>query len=148
MCRFSAKDGENLMTLPQMSFLFRLLLTIGCVCLLVACSFFSERSLTITPDEIPIYGSAQNVQRTGPTPIYLGEKYTWTFITTDLPKDVWQFYVDEMSQRWNFYDAQPTNPERVLIVRSCPFYYIKMDSKTNDYRTYNITITFSKEGCR
>ena len=105
--------------------------------------------LEIGPSEIPIYANSQNVSRDGPVTEDAAEIYSWRFSSSDAPDMVWQFYVDKMSQRWGFYDVSSSqSPQRELIVRSCPFYYLEMSSTPVDQTTYDYVIQLTKELCR
>lgn len=105
--------------------------------------------LEIDSSEIPIYANAQNVSQEGPITEDATEVYSWSFSSNDAPDVVWQFYLDEMSQKWGFHDvSSPQSPQRSLIVQSCPFYYLEMTSTPINSTTYNYVIQFSKELCR
>ncbi len=105
--------------------------------------------LEIDSSEVPIYTNAQNVLQEEPITEDITEVYSWSFSSSDAPDIVWQFYVDEMSQRWGFYDASsPQSIYKSLMVHSCPFYYLEMTSTQTDSTTYNYIIKFSKELCR
>ena len=105
--------------------------------------------LEIDSSDVPIYANAQNISQTGPITEDATEVYSWSFSSNDAPEVVWQFYLDEMSQRWGFYDtSSPQSSEKSLIVQSCPFYYLEMTSTPIDSTTYNYVIKFSKELCR
>ena len=107
------------------------------------------RYLEIDPSEVPIYANAQNVSQGGPITEDAAEIYSWSFSSNDAPDVVWQFYLDEMSQRWGFYDvSSPQSSQRGLIVQSCPFYYLEMSSTLIDSTTYSYVIQFTKELCR
>jgi len=108
-----------------------------------------QKYLEIDPSDVPIYANAQNVSLKGPITEDATEVYSWSFSSNDAPEVVWQFYLNEMSQRWGFYDvSSPQSPQRSLIVQSCPFYYLEMTSTPIDSTTYNYVIQFSKELCR
>jgi len=105
--------------------------------------------LEINLSDVPVYPNAYNISQQGPIDEYGTEVYSWSFSSNDAPDIVWQFYLDEMSQRWGFYDtSSPQSPEKSLIVQSCPFYYLEMTSAPIDSTTYNYVVQFSKELCR
>ena len=103
-----------------------------------------RKNLDISAEDIPLYPNAQNIAREGPVSIGMGDVYIWNFTTKDTPEDVWQFYVDEMSSKWGFYGGSDYS----LIVQSCPFYYLEMESASLDNENYSITIKFGEELCR
>lgn len=109
----------------------------------------TPKHLVINSSDVPIYANAQNISQKGPITEDATEVYSWSFSSNDAPDVVWQFYLDEMSQRWDFYDvSSPQSAQRSLIVQSCPFYYLEMTSTPIDSTTYNYIIQFSKELCR
>jgi hypothetical protein len=107
------------------------------------------KHLEIDSSEVPIYANAQNISQEGPIIEDATEVYSWSFSSTDAPDVVWQFCLEEMSQRWGFNDvSSPQSLEKSLIVQSCPFYYLEMTSTPIDSTTYNYVVQFSKELCR
>lgn len=113
------------------------------LCSLTFITGCGSRNLQIEPDEIPTYPNASHIARSGPTPIGFGESYTWEFETADTPDAVWNYFKLEMQQRWDFYESQPQNPGKLLIVQSCPFYYLEMNSEPVASSLYHVTISFS-----
>jgi hypothetical protein len=112
-----------------------------------SCETIFWPQMEINVDDIPVYPNAQNITREGPE-TKIPEIYTWNFKTNDSPEVVWQYYVDEMSRRWGFYDtSSPQFDDKSLIVKSCPFYYLDMTSTSIDKTTYSITVKFGKQPC-
>ena len=161
--RMKSMDNKLLSNPRNSRFSFWLKVVLGLIggIVLVALSVFGVLSLIIwsgtrMPEyleieipEVPIYTNAHNVSFEGPIIEYGTEIYTWSFSSSDAPDMVWQFYLDEMSQRWGFVDrSAPQSFDKILVVHSCPFYYLKMTSSQNNANTYDYIIRFNKEGCR
>ena len=128
-----------------MQFHIRIFLALFILSIASSCSdMMFRKNLDIAVDDIPVYPNAQNVTREGPVSIGMGDVYIWSFTTKNAPDDVWQFYVDEMSSKWGFYGGSDYS----LIVQSCPFYYLRMESTSIDNETYGIKIKFGEELCR
>jgi hypothetical protein len=128
------------------------LVSLGCF-IIFAIAFWNTtkppKYLEIDASEVPIYTNAQNISQEGPITEDATDVYLWSFSSKDAPDVVWQFYVDEMSQRWGFYDvSSPQSLQRSLIVNTCPLYYLEMTSTLIDSTTYNYVIQFTKELCR
>lgn len=132
-----------------MSLLVRTMIVLLLLSLISSCSAPFGKHLDIDADEVPVYPNAQNVIQESHDPD-MGQDYfyTWSFTTSDTPDDVWQFYVDEMSRRWDIYDvSSPQLDDYSLTVKSCPIYYLNMIVVSNDEQTYNIVIEFIKDNC-
>jgi len=130
-----------------MSTLVRAFLASFILITIFSCDSIFRPQLEIKADDIPIYPNAQNVKRDEPK-TNIPEIYVWNFTTSDSPEMVWQFYVNEMSHKWGFYDtSSPKFGDRSLIVNSCPFYYLDMTSTSIDRTTNSITIKFGKQPC-
>jgi hypothetical protein len=111
--------------------------------------YYDWENLEIDADEIPVYPNAKNVSITHNEPIENNYRNadTWKFTTNDSPEVVWQFYIDEMENRWGFFEYPMRESPLRLIIVSCPTYELNMVSSSVDNTTYQVTIQFITGGC-
>jgi len=122
-----------------------LFLVIG---LTISCSPVSRPNcVEIYGEDIPIFPNAQNITKDGPIKDWR-ESYTWDFTTTDNPEKVWEFYVNELTEKWGGVDFSSTQTpeEKVLhLEKACKFTYLIITTSPIDATTYRITIKLFKE---
>src|SRR5688572_20828538 len=99
---------------------------------LLSYTWYSWTSVEIKADEIPMYPNARNIayQESESS----SEIHNWTFTTDDDPDTVWKFYVEELGDRWGFFEKNG-----ILTIRGCPGYIFGMASTSNDANIYEIT---------
>jgi hypothetical protein len=128
---------------------FRVIILSFILSSMIACSpTHQAKCVEISGDDIPVYPNAENLTKEGPIKDWR-ETYTWVFSTTDSPEKVWQYYGDELMQKWSGEDHSfPQTPEmkELYLKKACMFTFLIMNSESiDDGSTYRITINLYKE---